>query len=259
MCLSCGCHQPLEDHGDARNIDFAKLRSSATAAGITDVEAARNIMDGVLDMRNSDVASGIDALHHGLLTCTVMTDMDNTLAFTNEELCGIINAMFGRHFDPMDFSQHQLAYYLNADQLAKILEVTHRPEYYTTMAPDLDAIRAIRAMNRHNIPIIVATGSPHNVYEAKEKWLHDWDVPYGTLVVGPDVKDEMAKKFGPDNPLLIIDDDPMVAYTMPRPGVQVIMPGRPYNGGEWRVEGGNDNENIHGWDDILTHLGVLDE
>ena len=37
MCMSCGCKQPNETHGDDRNITLRDLERAATAAG-TDVQ-----------------------------------------------------------------------------------------------------------------------------------------------------------------------------------------------------------------------------
>jgi hypothetical protein len=43
MCVSCGCGQMNDDHGDQRNITMNDLRSAAQAAN-TDVQSvARNI------------------------------------------------------------------------------------------------------------------------------------------------------------------------------------------------------------------------
>lgn len=43
MCASCGCGEPSNDHGDARNITMTELNSAAQAAGVSTKEAAANI------------------------------------------------------------------------------------------------------------------------------------------------------------------------------------------------------------------------
>jgi hypothetical protein len=43
MCVSCGCGQANDDHGDQRNITMNDLRSAAQAANIDVQTAARNI------------------------------------------------------------------------------------------------------------------------------------------------------------------------------------------------------------------------
>ena len=46
MCMSCGCKQYNEDHGDPRNLTMDDLQQAADAAGISVDEAARNIQEG---------------------------------------------------------------------------------------------------------------------------------------------------------------------------------------------------------------------
>ncbi len=43
MCMSCGCGQPNNNHGDNRNITEKDLNQAAQAAGITPEQAAKNI------------------------------------------------------------------------------------------------------------------------------------------------------------------------------------------------------------------------
>ncbi len=47
MCLSCGCGEPNENHGDPRNITMQKLEEAAKAANISTQEAAQNIVEGL--------------------------------------------------------------------------------------------------------------------------------------------------------------------------------------------------------------------
>ena len=43
MCVSCGCGQPNNNHGDSRNITQSDLNNAAQAAGISTQQAAQNI------------------------------------------------------------------------------------------------------------------------------------------------------------------------------------------------------------------------
>ena len=45
MCLSCGCGEPHDNHGDPRYITLEMLQASAEAAEITADEAAHNIVE----------------------------------------------------------------------------------------------------------------------------------------------------------------------------------------------------------------------
>jgi hypothetical protein len=44
VCLTCGCHEPENPHGDPRNITLADLAAAADAAGITLTQAAENLL-----------------------------------------------------------------------------------------------------------------------------------------------------------------------------------------------------------------------
>ncbi len=44
MCLSCGCGEPDDNHGDERHIILADLQAAAEAAEISAEEAANNIV-----------------------------------------------------------------------------------------------------------------------------------------------------------------------------------------------------------------------
>jgi len=49
MCLSCGCNEPDDDHGDPRNITMSDLREAGEAAnGINVNEVVDNIQKGVV-------------------------------------------------------------------------------------------------------------------------------------------------------------------------------------------------------------------
>lgn len=43
MCMTCGCGEPHEDHGNPDNITYADLERAAKAADIKSQEAVENI------------------------------------------------------------------------------------------------------------------------------------------------------------------------------------------------------------------------
>lgn len=47
MCLSCGCGEPNERHGDERHITQDDLTAAAQAAEIDPQQAAQNIVTGL--------------------------------------------------------------------------------------------------------------------------------------------------------------------------------------------------------------------
>jgi len=58
MCMSCGCDQPNQDHGDQRNITLDKLRQAGEAADIKDTGAViRNMESSWRGMESKGQAS----------------------------------------------------------------------------------------------------------------------------------------------------------------------------------------------------------
>jgi hypothetical protein len=51
MCLSCGCGEPNEKHGNPANITLDDLKKAAQAAGIETEQAADNIHDGAKKLK----------------------------------------------------------------------------------------------------------------------------------------------------------------------------------------------------------------
>jgi len=47
MCASCGCGEPNEQHGDSRHITLDQIDQAATAADMSPMEVAQNIMQSV--------------------------------------------------------------------------------------------------------------------------------------------------------------------------------------------------------------------
>ena len=47
MCLSCGCGEPNESHGNDANITYDDLQKAAQSEGITIEQAADNIKAGL--------------------------------------------------------------------------------------------------------------------------------------------------------------------------------------------------------------------
>ena len=54
MCLTCGCGEPHNDHGDPRHITVERLRDAADAAGITVRRASKNLRHGVKGTPGND-------------------------------------------------------------------------------------------------------------------------------------------------------------------------------------------------------------
>jgi hypothetical protein len=50
MCLSCGCGEPNEAHGNDANITYEDLQKAAQSEGITIEQAADNIKAGLANV-----------------------------------------------------------------------------------------------------------------------------------------------------------------------------------------------------------------
>ncbi|HEX9989469.1 MAG TPA: hypothetical protein VEX13_18140 [Chloroflexia bacterium] len=51
MCMSCGCGEPNEDHGNPDHITLDDLRKAAKAANIDPEQAADNIHDSARELQ----------------------------------------------------------------------------------------------------------------------------------------------------------------------------------------------------------------
>lgn len=45
MCMTCGCGEPHDDHGDPSHITYEDLKKAADAAEISVEDAARNLQE----------------------------------------------------------------------------------------------------------------------------------------------------------------------------------------------------------------------
>lgn len=50
MCMTCGCREWENDHGDAKNITWRRLIEAAEAGGVTPREAADHLAEGVREL-----------------------------------------------------------------------------------------------------------------------------------------------------------------------------------------------------------------
>lgn len=62
MCISCGCGNPDDDHGDARNLTLNDIDQAAIAAGTTRDKVLQNIMgsSGQNQQNNSEQSQAND-------------------------------------------------------------------------------------------------------------------------------------------------------------------------------------------------------
>lgn len=73
MCLSCGCHERYESHGNPDNITMDDVRAAASAAGITPEQVVENITADL--ERSSPLGSTTEGVDP-----TAGTDVDSLLS-----------------------------------------------------------------------------------------------------------------------------------------------------------------------------------
>ncbi len=61
MCVSCGCGQPNDDHGDSRNITLDDLNRAAEAAGTTRARVLQNIMGDAGEANQGQSSASLSA------------------------------------------------------------------------------------------------------------------------------------------------------------------------------------------------------
>ena len=168
-------------------------------------------------------------------------DIDGTLAFQPEGDVIAVNAKFGTSWLVADVTQYPFSSMLPARQ-ARWLRANW-PVIAANLAPDTLAINVLRRAKAAGYGITVCTERDPELAEVTAAWLAYWQVPLDALaVVGPGGKGPLLEPYGPDNPAILVDDNPANA-SLARPGVQVWQPARPYNsgGGEvWRFRDWND-------------------
>jgi len=72
MCVSCGCGEPNETHGDASHITLDMVQRAASAAGIAPQDVATNIQKGLAPQ--GDVAKGEDTSDPTEMDAPVVTE-----------------------------------------------------------------------------------------------------------------------------------------------------------------------------------------
>lgn len=54
MCMTCGCRDADNDHGDAKNITYRRLIEAAEAGGVTVDEAVEHLREAVREIRRRE-------------------------------------------------------------------------------------------------------------------------------------------------------------------------------------------------------------
>lgn len=164
---------------------------------------------------------------------TLLFDIDGVLSFLGENICAALNARFGATYAPADMRRYWSESWLPPDQGAWLSEQFQSPAFYATAAPDFRGIDALNRLYQQSYRVIIASDRPAAVAAGTLRWLRQYGVSYdGIRLEGPGSKEAVADAYGEGDALVVIDDDPGKWLLMPRPGVEVWSPRRPWTPNE---------------------------
>lgn len=248
MCLTCGCGVGFDDHGDPRHITDADLAAAADAAGITPAAAAGNIL-AARTPPTDPVAAFVAAATRPTIVC----DIDGVLAFFAETMTTVLNAHFGLSLLASELTSYRVEDTLDQAQRDWWATQLGRGVLYSNVAPDYSGIGALNAIHAAGYHVIISSDRPTTAQTATRRWLARWRVAHDEVILaGKGGKRRVLADYGPDDPAVLIDDDPTKAITVARPGVEVWAPTRP-----WIPTSSYPNWWVFGsWAQVLARLGV---
>lgn len=226
MCLSCGCMEPAENHGDKRALTMGRLRKAATAAGLPLGETAWNIGRTLLAVQ--DPEEDVPLADRAAL----IFDCDGILAFTAESLCTALNARFATSYNPATqgfFPGTLLLHKLPPDQGGWLAEQMRQPAFVAAYAPDFHALDLLRDAWDAGYSVQVVTERPPELQDVTQDWVRGWGGPPCPVhAVGHGQKALwLPARYSQDRPAVLIDDDPAKQVTVAQPGIDVWAPRRP--------------------------------
>lgn len=252
MCLSCGCQRPFDDHQDPRNIVWADIEAAATAADLTPDAVMSNLRTGGERVLNNVIPAAL-AFLEDFNRPDLAFDIDGVLAFFMECTLASLNAKFGTRYAITQVLNYWMEDWLPPDQAAWLGDLFANPAFYTNLAPDYAAIAALQGFKAAGFHVIVTSDRPAEMQPVTAAWLQRFEVDYDVLVLhGRQSKKEVVEAHGPDRPLYFFDDDPRKVGWLPKPGVELWLPVRP-----WTPDGVDQVENVHSfdaWDKVRATL-----
>ena len=186
----------------------------------------------------------------------IVCDIDGVLAFLAEAVFTALNATFGTMYDAHKVKTYWVEGLLPKAQSEWLTHWLDNPWSYVNLVPDQQAISAINKMHEAGLHITIATDRQVSVQGITGQWLDRWGVKYNDLKVGRGNKEALANQHGPERPMILFDDSPERIPTIPRPGVQLDMPLRPWSP-PLAVAGEIENVTVFDdWRKILIALGL---
>lgn len=183
----------------------------------------------------------------------VVSDIDNTLAYQAQAECTAVNSRFGTSYLTTMMATFPTANLFEPEQRQWLTAVKHRDPWLLNLAPDREAIGALRLIRSGGHRVVVSSDRHPAEAATTVRWLDANNVPRNDQVLnGPGSKRAVLAANGPANPGILIDDAPEKWLTIARPGVEVWCPRRPWTPPSWRQY-----PNVHVFDDWAEVLGRL--
>jgi hypothetical protein len=184
----------------------------------------------------------------------IICDMDDTLAWTRQELVTALNARFSEHYRADDCTT-DWRNSLPPTQSDWLTLFFSDDTTYANVAPDQLAIVAINTLVDSGFDVTIGSDRPASSASATKEWLEQWKVKYSDLALnGPGSKNDYAKSYGTEAPCIVVDDDARKWLTIARAGVSIWSPKRPWTPVNWQ-----NYPNVWvftDWDQVLMRLGV---
>ena len=164
---------------------------------------------------------------------TLSIDLDGTLADFITPALRTVNERFGTNYTPDSFPTKPFGPHLPPEQRAAFQGFVADPEIYRTLDPLPDGVACTLALARAGYPIIITSHRPPASLIPTRDWLLAQGIPYLGLEVSFDSKAVVSARYGPDRPLIFVDDDPNLVQTLalPHPGVEIWLLAGPHTGG----------------------------
>lgn len=161
----------------------------------------------------------------------LICDTDDTVCFEAETVCSVLNAQFGLTLDAtrLGSNYHPLVLPKGKHMNKWLRQWRQDPNSYINRAPDYEAFDALNALRGDGWHLTMASDRPAAALAITTNWYDTWGLGYDAVAVNGDgTKAALVAGHGPDNPCILIDDDQRNLLSLPRPGVQVWSPRRPW-------------------------------
>jgi hypothetical protein len=143
-----------------------------------------------------------------------------------------VNQRFGTDYTLQHYVHPDARHWMPSDHHDHFMEFVRDPEVYGHLAALPGSIEAVLDLAAHDCNIVITSHRPPAALQPTRDWLLRHGVAYAQLEVDFGSKAALATRYGPDRPLIFLDDDPTLIkiLALPRPGIEVWLLQTPYTG-----------------------------